>query len=237
MHIVAHINRGNHIPSSLAPSLLWHSNQEAYTMSGKVVTIFEKVANSGWQINQEHLSHIFQSVGQNHVSIFSINGSSRTGKSFTLNYFLKYLLHGVKQDWIHAQLPDYFVSDSGGARVTTGIKMWSEPLYLPLPNAERIAIILLDTQGLFDDVTSSEDNTAIYAFSSLLSSLMIYNVMSNMDERHWQFLESFLAYANLSLQDGQDKYDKVIQTYFGILCRYIFSNLLGTKPCPQQCIF
>jgi atlastin len=40
----------------------------------------------------------------------------------------------------------------------------------------QLAIVLLDTQGTFDNQTSMKENTFIFALSTLLSSVQIYNL-------------------------------------------------------------
>jgi hypothetical protein len=40
----------------------------------------------------------------------------------------------------------------------------------------QLAVVLLDTQGTFDNQTSMKENTFIFALSTLLSSVQIYNL-------------------------------------------------------------
>lgn len=58
----------------------------------------------------------------------------------------------------------------GGKRpATTGILMWSDIFTHDYEDGNRIAIILLDTQGTFDSSSSVRDCTTIFALSTLLS--------------------------------------------------------------------
>jgi atlastin len=41
---------------------------------------------------------------------------------------------------------------------------------------EKIAIVLMDTQGLFDTVTSPTDNSRIFSLGTLISSIQIFNL-------------------------------------------------------------
>ena len=53
----------------------------------------------------------------------------------------------------------------------------------------QVAIIVLDTQGLFDHYTTFEVNTKIFALSTALSSVQIYNVMRTIEENDLQLLK------------------------------------------------
>jgi hypothetical protein len=81
---------------------------------------------------------------------------------------------------------------------------WHEPILVDTGNAEMVAVILLDTQGLFDDVSNVKDNSNIFTFSAILSSCIIFNGMEGLDERDWQFLEYLMDFAKQALsQDSQ----------------------------------
>jgi atlastin len=64
----------------------------------------------------------------------------------------------------------------GTNRNTTGIWMWSDPYFLPRSSGEEVAVLLVDTQGMFDHETTMGLTTAIFGLSTLLSSYQIYNV-------------------------------------------------------------
>lgn len=78
--------------------------------------------------------------------------------------------------------------------------MWSE-IFLHEIRDEKIAIILLDTQGVFDNKTSSKDCAVIFGLSTLLSSVQIYNLSGNIQENDIQHLELFTGYGKLALDD------------------------------------
>lgn len=78
--------------------------------------------------------------------------------------------------------------------------MWSE-IFLHESRGEKMAIILLDTQGVFDNKTSSKDCAVIFGLSTLLSSVQIYNLSENIQENDIQHLELFSAYGKLALED------------------------------------
>lgn len=70
---------------------------------------------------------------------------------------------------------------SGVERETIGIWMWSEVFTHDFKDG-KMAIILMDTQGIFDNKTSFKDCISIFAMSMLLSSVLCFNVMPRIRE-------------------------------------------------------
>lgn len=93
----------------------------------------------------------------------------------------------------------------GRKRETTGIWMWSDVFTHDFRNGEKVAIILLDTQGIFDDQTSMKECTTIFALSIMLSSVQCYNVMHKIREDDLQHLEMFTEYGRLAIQQSSQK--------------------------------
>lgn len=83
--------------------------------------------------------------------------------------------------------------------------MWSDNFTYDRVDGEKIAIVLLDTQGIFNDESSTKDCTATFAISIMLSSIQCYNVMQTVQEDDLQYLELFTAYARLALQQTNEK--------------------------------
>lgn len=94
---------------------------------------------------------------------------------------------------------------AGQKRETIGIWIWSEIFTHDFENGDRVAIILVDTQGIFDSKSSVHDCTTIFALSMLLSSVQCYNLMQNMREDDLQHLELFTEYGRLALQHSDEK--------------------------------
>ncbi|KAJ6649651.1 Atlastin [Pseudolycoriella hygida] len=139
--------------------------------------------------------------------IFSISGLARSGKSFFLNFPLKYLWAQYEKhdldDWMGEYRVDKelngFRWSGGKKRQTTGIWMYSHIFTHDYSNGDKVAIIVLDTQGLHDHDSSIKDCTAIFAISTLMSSLQCYNVMQNIQENNLRDLHFFTEYARLAL--------------------------------------
>lgn len=88
---------------------------------------------------------------------------------------------------------------------TVGILMWSEIFTHDFDNGDKVAIILLDTQGIFDRHSSIRDYTTIFALSMMLSSVQCYNLMNNIQEDDLQHLQFFTEYGRLALEHTNEK--------------------------------
>ncbi|XP_050664575.1 atlastin isoform X2 [Leptidea sinapis] len=142
------------------------------------------------------------------VVVISVAGAFRKGKSFLLDFFLRYMHHkygsGGGGDWLGSddQPLAGFSWRGGSERDTTGILMWSEIFKATLDNGEKVAIILLDTQGAFDSESTVRDCATVFALSTMLSSVQIYNLSQNIQEDDLQHLQLFTEYGRLALEDG-----------------------------------
>lgn len=83
--------------------------------------------------------------------------------------------------------------------------MWSEIFTHQYANGDKVAIILIDTQGIFDSKSSLRDCTAVFAISTLLSSVQCYNLMQNVREDDLQHLELFTEYGRFAQQQSNGK--------------------------------
>lgn len=100
----------------------------------------------------------------------------------------------------------------GGKNATTsGIWMWSEVFTHDFENGDKVAIILLDTQGIFDTHTSIEECTTIFGLTTMLSSVQMFNVKEQIQEDDLQHLDLFTGYANYVHQQSNEKaFQKII---------------------------
>ncbi|GMT09685.1 hypothetical protein PFISCL1PPCAC_982, partial [Pristionchus fissidentatus] len=79
-----------------------------------------------------------------------------------------------------------------------GIWMWGEPILVKGNSGEKYAVILLDTQGAFDNQSTYQECTTIFALSTILSSLQIYNVVDTIQGRCAANLSLFLDYGRMA---------------------------------------
>lgn len=166
-------------------------------------------------LHENNLKQILDSVPkQIPVSIISIIGAFRTGKSFILNILLKFLENNAGKymneinsnqifETIHT-IPgnrncfnNGFVWCNGIESQTMGIWIWNKPIIYNHPINGKIAIILLDTQGLFDLNTNQKKTITLFGMSALISSHVIYNVDKRIQEDNLQHLALFSAYGQL----------------------------------------
>ena len=66
------------------------------------VCILRKGESGTFELNEQALRDILlnSDVQNKRVAVVSIVGAYRTGKSFLLNFFLRYLRYGGRDDWI-----------------------------------------------------------------------------------------------------------------------------------------
>lgn len=159
-------------------------------------------------------------VKDRNVVVVSVAGAFRKGKSFILDFFLRYMrakyvmktISSDDSDWMGpSDVPLKGFSWRGGSeRDTTGILMWSEIFLATLPNDEEVAIILLDTQGTFDSESTVRDCATVFALSTMISSIQIYNLSQNIQEDDLQHLQLFTEYGRLALADtGKKPFQKL----------------------------
>lgn len=187
------------------------------------------------ELNEEALDELHgqlklvrQQHGELPLVVHSAAGTFREGKSFILDCFLRYLYHlecTDEDDLVleHAvdtsfmddcnlteSLPDgsaIFETRSSTDRVTQGIWFYSRPFVIRTASDQKVAVLLMDTQGLFDTAASSALDAPIFALSLLLSSKQIINKRGQFTTNDWQLLNLFTEFANeivRRLHRGQD---------------------------------
>lgn len=110
------------------------------------------VNNDQIQLEEKSLEKIL--LKSRKIVPISIIGPMRTGKSFMLNYFLQYLRAQYVSYNISKWLGDKneplkgFKLSANVDRATDGIMMWSEVFLYDSPEHGKLAIVLMETQGL-----------------------------------------------------------------------------------------
>ena len=104
------------------------------------------------------------------VSPVVVIGPYRSGKSFLLNQML-----GLKCD-------EGFGVGHLRAAQTKGVWIWGEPLEVTGPDGKPLSIFFMDTEGF--DSTGKTDvyDDRIFAFSALVSSVLVYNLPETVKE-------------------------------------------------------
>lgn len=190
--------------------------------------------NFAFTLMEENLEELVSKVPKTmKVAVVSVVGAFRTGKSFLLTLMLRYLRHKTtfdEGDWVLAEgdtisegnrnADDRFERGysfewrGGQERMTTGITVWSEPFLL---EDLGLAVIVMDTQGLFDHETPMALTSCIFGLSTLMSSHQLYNVSSRIQEDNLQHLALFSEYGRMALaertrlgeeEEGDDREDE-----------------------------
>lgn len=181
------------------------------------------------------------------VSIVSVMGTYRTGKSFLLDLLMRYLrtrairegkeehdYHDLKDaadqmragnkpkspwsigteeeipmaEWVHEGNATHisegaqghacargFGWRSGKDKCTNGIWLWSKPFVLHDLKGRRIGVLLMDTQGAWDDKMTKDQSATIFGLTALLSSKLIYNIQNRIEEDKLENLDYFTSFA------------------------------------------
>ncbi|XP_078337258.1 atlastin-3-like isoform X2 [Crassostrea virginica] len=155
------------------------------------------------ELNENNLKKILlhPEVKDRPVAIVSVAGALRKGKSFLLGFLLKYLQAHERPtggDWLtDDDVIDGFEWRGGRHGVTTGILIWSKPFIRVNKYGEKVAVLLMDTQGAFDSSMTVKDCASIFALSNLISSVQVYNIMQQIQENDLQHLELFAEYGRM----------------------------------------
>lgn len=177
-------------------------------MKGHPIQIVVAKEDHNFDLDVEALEKVLldERVRDKKVVVVSVAGAFRKGKSFLLDFFLRYLEAEGSPDWMgNPDSPLTGFSWSGGSeRQTTGILMWSEVFTVTAATGEKVAVILLDTQGAFDSESTVKDCATVFALSTMVSSVQVYNLSQNIQEDDLQHLQLFTEYGRLASEDSCD---------------------------------
>ncbi|KAK9508833.1 hypothetical protein O3M35_006294 [Rhynocoris fuscipes] len=140
-----------------------------------------------------------EDIGDKNVVVISVAGAFRKEKDI--------------ENWLGPDnVPlEGFCWKGGSERITAGILMWSTIYIAKMNNDNEVAIILLDTQGTFDSDSTVNDCATIFALSTMVSSVQVYNISNNIQEDDLQHLQLFAEYGRLALADcGRIPFQKLM---------------------------
>jgi atlastin len=106
---------------------------------GEPLPIVNVTKENEFELNEGNLQTIFSKALDKKVCVVSVAGASRKGKSFLSNFFLRYLSHNNRNDWIGDDNESLtgFHWRGGTEPDTTGIIAWSEPFFMKLNNKDE----------------------------------------------------------------------------------------------------
>ncbi|GMR43244.1 hypothetical protein PMAYCL1PPCAC_13439, partial [Pristionchus mayeri] len=169
-------------------------------MSQTAVQIVQKIDGT-YVLDKAALNGILQQnkILTHKVAVLTVAGAFRKGKSFFLSNCVRYLQSQENgSDWMEptAAISGFEWKQSRDS-VTEGILMWPEAFMTEDENGE-VAILLMDTEGAFDHKSSMSQCATIFALLALVSSVLVCNVMQDIQEdtlNHLQFFASYGSYA------------------------------------------
>ncbi|TKS85811.1 Atlastin-2 [Collichthys lucidus] len=140
------------------------------------------------------------------VVVVSVAGAFRKGKSFLLDFMLRYM-HCQGESWMGGDDEPLtgFTWRGGCERETTGIQIWSEVFVVDKPDGSKVAVLLVDTQGAFDSQSTIKDCATVFALSTMTSSVQVYNLSQNIQEDDLQHLQLFTEYGRLAMEEIYQK--------------------------------
>ncbi|XP_035261416.1 atlastin-2-like isoform X2 [Anguilla anguilla] len=145
---------------------------------------------------QEHVRDL-------NVVVVSVAGAFRKGKSFLLDFMLRYMYNKTSECWLGGSEDPLtgFTWRGGCERETTGIQAWSEVFVVDKPDGSKVAVLLIDTQGAFDSQSTIKDCATVFALSTMTSSVQVYNLSQNIQEDDLQHLQLFTEYGRLAMEE------------------------------------
>ncbi|XP_064465046.1 atlastin-2-like [Ornithodoros turicata] len=163
-----------------------------------------------FEIQNDNLARLLTNsdVADLPVVVLSVAGGFRLGKSFLLGFCIRYLEHlGISSNpsgWMDEEnipLTGFFWR-YGSERETTGIQLWGKVFKVQTQAHGLVAVILMDTEGSFDNRSTMEGNVTIFSMSMLLSSVQVYNLTKQITQADLEHLKLFAEYANMARRAG-----------------------------------
>uniref|UniRef100_A0A672QP49 Atlastin-2-like n=1 Tax=Sinocyclocheilus grahami TaxID=75366 RepID=A0A672QP49_SINGR len=187
------LNSPGPVPEGARPIQIVIANEDDHKFELDA-TALEKI------LMQEHLKDL-------NVVVVSVAGAFRKGKSFLLDFMLRYMHNQSPESWMGGDdEPLTGFSWRGGCeRETTGIQAWSEVFVVEKEDGTKVAVLLVDTQGAFDSQSTIKDCATVFALSTMTSSVQVYNLSQNIQEDDLQHLQLFTEYGRLAMEEIYEK--------------------------------
>ena len=137
----------------------------------------------------------------------------------------------------NAQKSKGFSFRGGDERNTEGIWFWNKPFIIPDPVTAggKMAVLIMDTQGMWDGQTGQGLTACIFGLSTLLSSYQIYNVDRRLQEDHLQHLALFTDYSIRIRDSGKSGGDAPFQHIDYLIRDYSnFTNEKNRSSCIKE---
>ncbi|XP_041922413.1 atlastin-2 isoform X1 [Alosa sapidissima] len=177
--------------------------------AGPVQVVVAHEDDHGFELDAAALESILmqEHVRDLNVVVLSVAGAFRKGKSFLLDFMLRYMYSQSTSSWMGGNDDPLtgFTWRGGCERETTGIQVWSDVFVVDKPDGSKVAVLLVDTQGAFDSQSTIKDCATVFALSTMTSSVQVYNLSQNIQEDDLQHLQLFTEYGRLALEEIYEK--------------------------------
>ncbi|CAG5902019.1 unnamed protein product [Menidia menidia] len=193
--------------------VLLGEEEEAAAVARPVQIVVADEEEHSFSLQEEALEQLLlqPEVRDLHVVVVSVAGAFRKGKSFLLDFMLRYMYKQSHDSWVGGEEEPLtgFTWRGGCERETTGILAWSEVFVVGKPDGSKVAVLIVDTQGAFDSQSTIKDCATLFALSTMTSSVQVYNLSQNVQEDDLQHLQLFTEYGRLAMEEV---YEKPFQT-------------------------
>ncbi|XP_067276946.1 atlastin-1 [Pseudorasbora parva] len=183
----------------------WSSEDEETDGRARPVQVLVVKDDHTFELDEAALSKILlaEELREREVVAISVAGAFRKGKSFLMDFMLRYMYSQASDQWLgDPEEPLTGFSWRGGSeRETTGIQIWSEVFLVDKPDGSKVAVLLMDTQGTFDSQSTLRDSATVFALSTMISSMQVYNISQNVQEDDLQHLQLFTEYGRLAMEE------------------------------------
>uniref|UniRef100_A0A8C2KYK7 Atlastin-1 n=1 Tax=Cyprinus carpio TaxID=7962 RepID=A0A8C2KYK7_CYPCA len=183
----------------------WSSEEEETDGRARPVQVLVVKDDHTFELDEAALCKILlaEEVRDREVVAISVAGAFRKGKSFLMDFMLRYMYSQASDEWLGD--PDEpltgFSWRGGSERETTGIQIWSQVFLVDKPDGSKVAVLLMDTQGTFDSQSTLRDSATVFALSTMISSMQVYNISQNVQEDDLQHLQLFTEYGRLAMEE------------------------------------
>uniref|UniRef100_A0A914P4T1 GB1/RHD3-type G domain-containing protein n=1 Tax=Panagrolaimus davidi TaxID=227884 RepID=A0A914P4T1_9BILA len=211
-------------------------NSKLSTSEDRAVQIIKLESNAEFRAKKSVLLEIYndERVADLPLVVVCIAGAARKGKSFILNFFLDYLNHMEKhptETWVlndNTKLTG-FEFQEGEDPTTMGIWAWSHVFVIEQENGRKICFTLIDSQGTFDKNTGFKTCSTIFALTCTFSSIMCFNVFTDLQEDKLSTLAVFVEHAKRIFDNLGGGSGKVFQDLAIIVRDFCHKKYLDDK--------
>ena len=176
-----------------------------------LIKLLSQGENERLEFHVDQLEALLSAYKSHHVAVVSIAGKVRTGKSFLINWLLKYMgSNGAS--WLAAGRLDGFPFGRGRSKLTDGIDIWcGEVIEFTHDQHGPSILLVLDTQGIFSAEDDFAESVAVFAISLILSSVQVYNLRGALDRLQLDQLRLFASFgAMLTREKAHSPFQRLI---------------------------